>query len=273
MTRVYEIEMDCDTDYASFYLKQNNYPLKLLSFGPLPDDWRVPKLYIDQPRLPIPNFIRLDSGADNFILDGTAMKYTGHIFEMSGQLFPFTYKHVITGEKEKYFFFKPTKCFDCLDEKKSHLDVANWDLRYVFDPARIQVDTPIIAIPQLNSSPLFAIEGIMHQFQELKYCIDKFKLTGLKLTEVWSDGAPPYDDEEYDDSFFGSSAVIEDQHTNQTSKKTKKATSPKEKSSPAKKSKIVKKSAITLSNLKLRVKSFEFDSGVVGCKLPIDAFA
>jgi len=205
MTRVYEIRPDTDTEYARFD-SLGNKPMKVIKYGPLPEDWRVPKLYIDEPRLPRPNFFVWGSSMSCIILDEKAMHYAGHLFEMSGQMFPFTYKDVITGKNEKYVLFKPTKCFDCLDEKKSLLDVVKRRFRYVFDPRRIQVDTPIITIPQLNSADLFALEGVMSlRWMELKYCIDKFNLTGLKLTEVWSDGVESWDDEdeeeEYDDIF------------------------------------------------------------------------
>ncbi|MCL2118952.1 MAG: hypothetical protein FWH27_11055 [Planctomycetaceae bacterium] len=198
MVKVYEISQD--SAYQTFYTDKGVGP-KILSFGLLPEKWKVPKVYIIEPKLPKPNFFSFEGTDDIFVLDEVALEHTWHIFSSSGQLFPFTFKEVVDQKKNHFALFKATHCYDCLDEKKTVYERVNSISRYVFHPKRIHVDTPIFTIPQLNSATLFAIEGIKdNQCEELKYCIDKYKLTGLKLTEVWNDGVDTWadnlDDEE-----------------------------------------------------------------------------
>ena len=187
MTKVFKINIDI-VNHSVFYTEKS-FPSKLLGFGALPANWKVPKVYLNEPRLPRPNFYSLGVGGTDIVLDERALEYTEHIFAMSGQLFPFTYIDAISGGKNKYMFFRLTKCFDCLDEGKSRLDAIKHQFRFVFNKNRIRGCTTLFTIPQLNSSVLFGIEGVMnYRDMELKYCVEKYGLTGLKFTKVWSDG-------------------------------------------------------------------------------------
>ena len=190
--KILEIRFDTRTDYQDFVYEDfdgdpvNTWPLT--KFGKLSPEWRMPDIYIPEPKLEKPNFYSVCFGRFFIILDEYAVEKIRTVLDMSGQLVPFMFKDT------QLYIFKPTHCFDLLDDQKAEWEVFNGKrlhiAKYVFKKKRVTLtcDSPIFTIPECNSSTMFYAEGaIGDEKEELTYCIEKYNLKGLQLIEVWSE--------------------------------------------------------------------------------------
>jgi hypothetical protein len=182
--KVYELKFDHSVEYQRFYPCDDDWNFEGLfeNHGPLPSNWQMPDVYISEPKLAKPNIYGLGCSLEYFIVDQVALEYTRTLLERSGQLIDFEY------ENEKFSFFKPIHCLNCLDREKTvwrSPERTTGILRRVFFKNRLD-EIPIFTI--IESPWCFAIEGMMSdEEEELKYCIDHYKLKGLALKEEWSD--------------------------------------------------------------------------------------
>jgi hypothetical protein len=182
--KIYEIGFDYSVDYQRFFTEnEDDVEQTLLDEQGviLPPGWKMPPVYIPEPKLAKPNFYCLDSVSGYFIVDQFALEYTQSLFERSGQLIDFEYKGEI------FSLFKPIHCLDCLDHEKTiWRDKKTGILKHAFKKNRLD-EIPVFVVPESPGS-CFAIEGMMgDEEDELKYCIDHYGLKGLELKEEWSD--------------------------------------------------------------------------------------
>ncbi|MCL2117221.1 MAG: hypothetical protein FWH27_02220 [Planctomycetaceae bacterium] len=190
--KIYAIDFDV-SDYQDFMFddeapEDETLVEKLFEFefARLPNDWRLPSVFIPEPKLLKPNFFNVVNAAPNcMIIDEYALDKTLTVLEMSGQLFKFKYKN------EKFTFFRPKHCYDCLDDENTVWKEKRMGIiKHVFNKNRITLthDSPIFTIPELNSSTMYLADGVMSdEEEEFKYCIEKYNLKGLVLQEIWSD--------------------------------------------------------------------------------------
>ncbi len=182
--KIYRLRTDVNKFQSFFLEKEDALSLDELSFNGSHrlETWNDPGFYVMHPKLIKGNFLGFGDASGALTVDTKALQVLEDLFEMSGELLPFTYKGAA------FQVVNVTNVIDVLDEERTQWFYEKGSSpveRYVFHENRL-TETPLFKIPQENSLDIFAVEGIKDPEDEFKGRVEQSGLTGLTFEEVWS---------------------------------------------------------------------------------------
>ncbi len=181
---IYRLQIDVNKFQSFFLEKEDALSLDELSFNGKHrlESWSDPGVYVMHPKLKKGNFLGFGDASGTFIADAKASQELEDLFEISGELLPFTF------QGEPFHVVNVTNVIDVLDEDRTQwvYEKGSGPVEsYVFHENRL-IETPLFKIPQENSMDVFAVEGLKDDDDEFKGRVEQCELLGLTFEKVWS---------------------------------------------------------------------------------------
>lgn len=154
---------------------------------PFSKKWRLVELYIEKPKLPIPDFFHFRG--DVLILNEKARIAAGEALEVSGELLPLRIENL----KGHFFLHNIVNCLNVLDHTKTIWKRAGVGgrLKLVDKPAFIVErfgEGSLFKIPENGGIQIYCLERTGDPDDgEFKAVVEKHKLTGINFELVWTD--------------------------------------------------------------------------------------
>jgi hypothetical protein len=154
---------------------------------PFSKKWKKQKLYIENPKLPLPDFFTFGTG--KFVCNERARELAAEPLEMCGEFLPVE----IEREKGKYWLYNVTNCFNVVDREKSKwrdLGMGD-DARILEHPAFIGErlgEESLFKIPEDNGGTIYCLERTGDaDVGEFKALVEQQHLIGLEFELVWTE--------------------------------------------------------------------------------------
>jgi len=152
---------------------------------PFSKPWKKQKLYIENPRLPRPDFFTF--GIGKFVCNERARELVAEPLEMCGEFLPVE----IEREEGKYWLYHVTHCLNVVDDKKSkwrYLGPGH-SSRIIDRPAFIGErlgEESLFKIPEDNGGTIYCLERTGDPDDgEFKALVGQHHLIGLEFELIW----------------------------------------------------------------------------------------
>jgi hypothetical protein len=147
---------------------------------PIGRSWKPPEVYVQFPLLCEPDIWEF---FPSFAFTEAAASKLQRFLDQAGEQLPLYH------EGRKLTLLNITYCLNCLDKKRSVYDpeLPHMIDEYVFRRDRLEYS--LFKIPEQRYGRCwFCTEGVAAPDDEFKAMVEKYGLTGLRFTEVWSEG-------------------------------------------------------------------------------------
>ena len=149
--------------------------------------WKAPRVYIDYPKRPTPDFWQIGVNAGAFAVAEETLEQAAMLLEMAGELLPLPTKEGLLS------ICNILECVDCVDEERSERRLREWPgkpeknwttiERPAFFP-RAMPESTLFKIPQ-RPRDIYCWERDADPVGEFKAFVEANKLTGLRFRLVW----------------------------------------------------------------------------------------